>query len=444
MREHFVAPAFRHKAKQTEMPITNTTKAPHEPEKKVVVMMTDMVGYSSKTSAMSPEELKKFIVDYHYTLRNVVITPENQPVELEPSAGDGALVIFKQGQYDNEATICTRAVQTAIKVAQAITDQKIHATRMGLFLGTIVEADLFGKSTKFSTCFAVAKRLEELCEHFGTTLLMDREVARKQQQDQNYLVNIGKFSITSVPHPMNVYSVYKPGINGCPKDIDEQGLEQFINKKNEAMDDFSGNILAKILPNFPKARAKLMEAQAMFTALTGQQNQAVFRILEYIREYPYPNASFNACGMMLTEKKRDILGDRLYHLSKQLLRAMDYKIYHALIVDTSWEQKFKLQWHNKGDTIISIDDPPNGVYYLDSGIVTVLDRDENILATMEEGAIFGEIAYFDDQQKRTATVIAKSDVVVRKISTTDLHNLPIIMELFGRIAKARQKDMADR
>ncbi len=393
---------------------------------------------------MSPEQLKKFIISYHHALKDAVIIPENQPIELEPSAGDGALIIFKQGAQDNEETICTRAVQTAIRIAQAIAAKKLPATRVGLFLGTIIEADLLGKSTKFSTCFAVAKRLEELCEHFGTTLLMDREVARKQQQDNEYLVNIGKFSITSIPHPMNVYSIYKPGINGCPQDIDRQGLQKFIAKKNEAMDDFSGNILLKKLPDFPRARTKLIEAQAMFTTLTEQPNQAISRILEYIRENPYPSTNFNTYGMMLTEKKRDFIGDRLYHLPKQLLRAMDYNVYHALIVDTSWEQKFKLQWYNKGDVIISIDDPPNGVYYLDSGVVTVLDRNENILSTMEEGSIFGEIAYFDDQQKRTATVIAKSDVVTRKISTDDFRNLPIIMELFRKIAKTRQNNTTSK
>ncbi len=420
------------------------TKEHHESNKKVMIMMTDMVGYSSKTATMSPEQLQKFIINYHHTLKNTVDIPENQPVELEPSAGDGALIVFKQGAQDDEATICTRAVQTAINIAQAIATEKLPATRIGLFLGTIIEADLLGKSTKFSTCFAVAKRLEELCEHFGTTLLMDREVARKQQRDNEYLVNIGKFSITSIPHPMNAYSIYKPGINGCPQDIDRQELQKFIKKKNEAMDDFSGNILSETLPDFPKARTKLIEAQAIFTTLTGQPNKAVSRILEYIRENPYPSANFNTYGMMLTEKKRDIIGDRLYHLSKQLLRAMDYNIYHALIVDTSWEQQFKLQWYNKGDVIISIDDPPNGVYYLDSGVVTVLDRNENILSTMEEGSIFGEIAYFDDQQKRTATVIAESSVVTRKISTDDFRNLPIIMELFRRIAKTRRNNTTDK
>ncbi|WP_163340471.1 cyclic nucleotide-binding domain-containing protein [Desulfopila sp. IMCC35008] len=415
----------------------------HNPEQKVVVMMTDMVGYSQLTSAMCPEELKNFIIAYHHSLRDIIVTPENQPVDLEPSAGDGALIVFKKNPGDTDATISTRAVQTAIKLASAISQNHIPPTRMGIFLGNIIEAELFGKTAKFSTCFAIANRLEELCGHFGTTMLMDREVARKQQGEDDYLVSIGKFSLSSVLHPMNAYSVYKPGINNCPIDTDEEKLREFIARKNEAMDHFSGNLLEGILPDFPKVRTKLVEAQAMFTELTGKEDKAIFRILEYIREIPYPDSSFNARGMMLTEKKRDTLGDRLYHLSKQLLKAMDYDVFHTLIEDTQWEQMFKLEWHNKGSAIINIGDPPDGIYYLDYGTAKTYNQAGELLSTMQGGDIFGEMAYFGNEQKRTATVIADSDVVVRRITTKNFRKLPIVIEIFRRIAEARKKELAD-
>lgn len=414
----------------------------HNPEQKVVVMMTDMVGYSQLTSAMCPEELKNFIIAYHHTLRDIIVTPENEPVDMEPSAGDGALIVFKKKPGDTDATICTRAVQTSVKLAAAISQNHIPPTRMGIFLGSIIEAELFGKTAKFSTCFAIANRLEELCGHFGTTMLMDREVARKQQGEDDFLVSIGKFSLSSVLHPMNAYSVYKPGINNCPIDTDEVKLREFIARKNEAMDYFSGNLLEGILPDFPKVRTKLVEAQALFTDLTGKEDKAIFRILEYIREIPYPDSSFNARGMMLTEKKRDTLGDRLYHLSKQLLKAMDYDVFHTLIEDTQWEQMFKLEWHNKGSAIINIGDPPDGIYYLDYGTAKTYNQDGELLSTMQGGDIFGEMAYFGNEQKRTATVIADSDVVVRRITTGNFRKLPMVIEIFRRIAESRKKELA--
>lgn len=411
----------------------------HNSAQNVAILMSDMAQYSQRTSAMCPEELKDFIIDYHYKLVDLVDTPENNPVDVEPSGGDGSLIVFKKRFSENDRTICTRAVQTAIRISKAIEAGKIQPTRMGIYLGKIIEAELCGKIAKFSTCFAVANRLEELCGHFGTTLLMDREVARNQDEDQQYLVSIGKFSLTSVLHPMNVYSIYKPGIHGCPHDVNDAQLLQFIGMKNEAMELFSGNLLKGILPDFPEVRERLIDAQSFFVEMTGNEDLATARILEYIRETPYPAGDFNNRGMMLMEKKRDSLGDRLVHLSGKLMKAMNHDIYHALIVDTSWERHFKLEWHSKGSTIIQIGDTPDGIYYLDTGTAKTYNSDNKLLSIIEEGDIFGEMAYFGSEQKRTATVIADSNVVVRKISTNDFSKLPVIIEIFRRIAQERRK-----
>ncbi|MFV0437455.1 MAG: cyclic nucleotide-binding domain-containing protein [Desulfopila sp.] len=388
---------------------------------------------------MSPEELRDFIIRYHSKLVAIVDIPENHPVDFESSAGDGSLVVFRKGEGEDDKIICTRAVQTALTFAYAIENRKIQPTRIGLYLGRIIEANLYGKATKFSTCFAVANRLEELCGYFGTTFLMDREVARNQLKDQEYLVIIGKFSLSSVKHPMNAYSIYKPGLHNCPLDVDENRLHRFIQMKNEAMDLFSGNLQKGILPNFPAVREQLLETQKFFVDMTGHNDPATARILEYISETPYPACDFNNRGMMLMEKKRDSLGDRILYLSAKLLKAMNYEMYHALIVDTSWEQLFKLEWHSKGATIIRIDDPPDGIYYLDTGVAKTYGRDNQLLSVIHEGDIFGEMAYFGGETRRTATVVADTDIVVRKISTEDFASQPLIVEIFRRIARQRQR-----
>jgi len=423
--------------------ITGTMQQPlsthHDSAQNVAILMSDMAQYSQRTSSMCPETLRDFIIDYHYKLVDLVDTPDNNPVDIEPSGGDGSLIIFKKRFGEEDRTICTRAVQTAIDVAKAIEAGKIQPTRMGIYLGKIVEAEICGKMAKFSTCFAVANRLEELCGHFGTAFLMDREVARNQDKDQEYLVSIGKFSLTSVLHPMNVFSMYKPGIHNIPKDVNAQQLHHFIQMKNRAMELFSGNLMKGILPDFPAVREQLIDAQSFFVEMTGKEDLATARILEYIRETPYPAGDFNSRGMLLMEKKRDSLGDRLVYLSGKLLKAMNHDIYHALIVDTAWEQFFKLEWHSKGSTIIRIGDAPDGIYYLDTGIAKTYNSDHKLLSVMEEGDIFGEMAYFGSEQKRTATVVADSDVVVRKISTNDFSRLPVIIEIFKRIAEERKK-----
>ena len=236
---------------------------------------------------------------------------------------------------------------------------------------------------------------------------------------------------------------YKTGIQNCPKEVAEGELQKFIRMKNEAMEHFSGNLLLGVEPDFPRVREELLVAQKYFKELTGSEDVGTERILEYIRETPFPAVDFDRQGMKLMEKKRDSLGERLFHLSKELLRAMNSSFYQALVVDTEWERDFKLEWCKKGDIIIEIDSVPDGIYYLDSGTTVALNGKGEQLAAMEAGTIFGEMAYFGEEQKRTATVVAKTDVVLRRISTEDFKKLPVIIEIFERIAKARQREIAE-
>lgn len=417
----------------------NITK--NGPEREVVILMTDMVRYARKSSGMTPEEIRDFLIDYHGSIHDIIHREENLPLEIEPSAGDGCLVIFDKLPGEDRAGICTRALKVALRMAEAIADGSLAPTRMGILLGPITEAQLGTRMSKFGASFAVANRLEELCGHFGTDLLMDREVARYQKGFGNHLVTIAKVSLTSVLHPMNIFTLYKPGIQNCPKEVGEAELQKFIRMKNEAMEFFTGNLLLGVEPDFPRVREELLVVQNYFKELTGREDVGTERILEYIRETPFPADDFNQRGMKLMEKKRDSLGERLFHLSKELLRAMNPNFYHALVVDTEWERYFKLEWCKKGDTIVKINTVPDGVYYLDSGTAIALNGKGESLTTIQAGTIFGEMAYFGKEQKRTATVVAKTDAVLRRISTEDFKKLPVIIDIFERIARARQREI---
>ncbi len=408
-------------------------------EREVVILMTDMVGYSRKTAAMVPEEIKDFLIDYHGNIHTLVNWVESQPLEIEPSAGDGSLVIFDKRPGEDRSGVCTRALRAVVRVTKAVSDGLLPPTRMGLLLGVITEAKLGTRIAKFGSSFAVANRLEELCGHFGTNLMMDREVARYQKGFDDSILTIAKVSLTSVLHPMNISTLCMPGIQSYPAGVDEEKLLRFVKMKNEAMEHFSGNRYLGIAPDFPKAREILLGVQNFFVELTGRADLGTDRILEYIRETPAPSADFDRLGMKLLEKSRDSLGDRIFHLSKQLLKALNLEFYHALVVDTEWERYFRLEWSKKGETIILIGGAPDGVYYLDSGVVETLNAEGELLAEMEAGSVFGEMAYFGTEKKRTATVVAKTDVVLRKISTDDLKKLPIIVKIFERIAIARKE-----
>lgn len=408
------------------------------PEREVVILMSDMVGYSQATAHMRPDEVRDFIIRYHKAIGQLVGRPEAEPVEIEPLAGDGALMVFDLLPGEGRSAVCCRALRAAVRVAHAVAKGQLPPTRMGLYLGDIIEASLGARKVKFGSSFAVATRLEELCDYFGTCLLMDREVAHSQNGDSRYLVRVGKVMLRSFSHPVHVYSVYEPGLQNLPADVDREMLVRYIRLRNEAMEYFCGNSSLGIRPDFPRVREMMADAQVMFVEMTGREDKSTDRILEYIRETPLPDEQFFTNGMTLSEKKRDPMGSKLFHLSSELLKAMNHEFYHALVVDTGWEKHFKLEWRKKGENIITIHDVPDGVYFIDRGEVVTLNENGEEIAILSAGTIFGEMAYFSKEKRRTATVIANTDVVIRRISSEDFQKLPVIMKIFERIAMARR------
>ena len=411
----------------------------HSPKKEVVILLTDMVRYSVWTSAMIPEEIRDFTIGYHQDIRDLIMEDGDDPIEIEPLAGDGALVIFDRRGNEGRAEMCSRVVAAVERMARAIDSGKLPATRMGIYLGDIIQAKLGEKVLKFGSSFAVASRLEDLCGYFGTSFLMDFEVARcRDAAETRFLVSIGRLTLHGLPSPLNVYTVYKPGINGCPADVDETRLLEFIRIKNRAMELFCSDGSGGMVPDFPMVREKLLQAQKCFLDLTGRKDLATERVLEYIRENPTPACDFSDQGMKLASRRRDSLGVRISRLSQQLLRALDIESYHALVVDTEWERYFVLEWKKKGEIIVKVNEEPDGIYYIDSGEAETFDDQGCLLATLVEGDIFGEMAYFSPTGKRNATVVAKTNMVVRKISSADFQKLPVIDKIFKRIARGRR------
>lgn len=409
-------------------------------EKKVVILLCDMIRYSQKTADMRPGEIRDFIVEYHRNLQEIINTGIDEYQEIQPSAGDGAIAIFERGRGENKSDVCGRALNAAINMSYAIEKGIIPPTRIGIFAGDIIEARISSKTMRFGASFSVASRLEELCGYFGTSFLMDREVAFWQTEEKKYLVSIGKVTPKNFHHPIHVFSVYKPGIHSCPKTIDLELLFEFIEEKNQAVELFCGNRLQGIRPDFPLAREKLNKAQKLFVSMTGKKDMASERLLEYIRNNPLPSDEFRKVGMKIRETTGDPLGIRLLHLSNELLKAMDVDFYHTLVVDTDWEQSFKLVWKKKGEVIVKINDPPNGIYYIDYGTVNVLEKGGNIVTTLTAGNVFGEMAYFSEKGRRNATITASTDVVLRRISGEEFSKLPVIKKIFRRIASKRDDE----
>ena len=412
-------------------------KKKDNPEREVAILLTDMKQYAKLTSHMTTRQIRDYIIDYQNFLQTIVMKGEKSGQAFEPFAGDSSITTFENRPGEDSKKKCKRALKVAIDIAKAVENQQIPFTRIGIFVGKIIEAQFEKHTLRFGNSFAAANRLEELCAYFGTTILMDRDIAWAQDEEREYLVSIGKITPKNFKHPIHVYSIYKPGIHQCPVDMNKKHLMEFIRLKNEGIEHFIGNAQKGIIPNFPLADEKLHQAASLFREATGVIDLATLRILDYLCEYPYPMDSFEQQGMTIDEKQSHFMGIRLLRLSQQLFKALDKEFYHALVENTYWDTYFRVEWRKKGEKVIRIGDERDGIYYLAKGKVRVEDIQGNILSQLSEGDIFGEMAYFSKDRKRNATVVAMTDIVVRKISTEDFEKSPILHKVFAEIAKRR-------
>ncbi|MFZ2445883.1 MAG: cyclic nucleotide-binding domain-containing protein [Syntrophobacteraceae bacterium] len=410
---------------------------PDNPARDVAVLLTDMEQYAKRIEHMAPEQIRDFIVGYHQTLQTMIMRGDGGAHEFEPASGDGAQAIFERRPGEGGKEKCRRALRVAVDIAKAVELRQLPFTRIGIFAGEIAEAQ-FGKfSLKFGRSFAAAARLESLCAYFGATILMDRDIAWAQDHDLKYIVSIAKVTPKNFDHPIHVYSIYKPGIHRCPDKISEQKLMEFIQLKNEGVERFLGNTRRNIAPNFPCAVAKLEKAIQLFHELTGETDMATLRILDYIRENPYPSDDFDAAGMKIDEKQGGSTGIRLLRLPRELFRAIDNEIYHALVEDTRWEKYFRIVWVKEGEAIIRTGDEPNGLYYLAKGKVGIEDEKGHLITQLSEGDVFGDLASLSKGKRWEANAVALTDVVLRVIATDDFDKSSVLRKLFAAIAEKR-------
>jgi class 3 adenylate cyclase len=412
-------------------------KKKDNPEREVAILLTDMKQYAKLTAHMTTRQIRDYIIDYQNFLQTIVMKGEKGTQAFEPFAGDASITTFENRPGEDGKKKCKRALKVAIEIAKAVENQQIPFTRIGIFVGKIIEAQFEKHTLRFGNSFAAANRLEELCAYFGTTILMDRDIAWAQDDEREYVVSIGKITPKNFKHPIHVYSIYRPGIHQCPADMNKKHLMEFIRLKNEGIEHFIGNAQRGIIPNFPLADEKLRQAASLFQEATGVIDLATLRILDYLRENPYPMDSFEQQGMTIDEKQSSSMGIRLLRMSQQLFKALDEEFYHALVENTHWDTYFRVEWRKKGEKIIRIGDQRDGIYYLAKGKVRVEDIHGSILSQLSEGDIFGEMAYFSKDGKRNATVVAMTDIVVRKISTEDFEKSPILHKVFAEIAKRR-------
>ena len=408
------------------------------PEKRVTLLLTDMVGFGQRTMGLEPRQVAEFLIAYRKNLEQLVRDGEQGAEHFEHVAGDATISVFENRTPDGDAERNRRAFQAAMNLLEGMASNGIPPVRIGLYSGKIIEAQCNNQMVRLGNSFTAASRLQGLCAYFGTSLLMGRDVARVQEAEKNYITAVGRITPKGLEHPIHMYTIYKPGINRCPCCVNHKKLLSYVEIKNKAIECFCGNAERGITPDFPMAREMLYQAGALFREMTGQDDTASERILDYIRNNGHPSPDFLTAGMKLKSKSGNApLGMQLFRLAQELIKALDREFYESFILSTDWEHCFRLEWRRKGEVVIERGTKPDGVYFLTEGEVSVVDAEGNLIALVREGDIFGEMAYFSMENVRNATVVANSDLVLYRIAEEDFVKFPAIKNLFQRIAQKR-------
>jgi class 3 adenylate cyclase len=411
---------------------------PEYPKTNSAVLLTDMVGFTKKTAKMNPIELKGFIVEYRKNLERIIKTGKDRPQFFEYVAGDATASVYDRIGSEREKGKNVRALRSALRIVTEIQNNIIPPTRIGLYSGHVIEARINDQVMRFGNSFSVASRLQGLCGYFGVSLLMDRVIGCAQKDEKKYVTAIGKIWPKGIDHPVHIFTIYKPGVHSCPYNVDKEKLYKYISLKNKAIELFHGNKLIHVKPDFHKAEEKLHQAAGLFREITGQHDLSTNRVLAYTRELTSPISEFYSKGMKFDEKQGvGYFGVKLLRLSGELLKSLDQDFYNTFFLNNEWESYFHLERWEKGEIIVEKGDEPEGIYFITQGEVNILDSDNEVIAVIKEGDVFGEIAYFTAGGKRTATVVSSADTILNRISGEDFQKFPVLQKLFERIAQKR-------
>jgi CRP-like cAMP-binding protein len=119
-----------------------------------------------------------------------------------------------------------------------------------------------------------------------------------------------------------------------------------------------------------------------------------------------------------------------------------------LIEGVAW----KRSWYGPNERIIEKEDLGNSLFFVEEGIVRVLGETEiegNVklapgFCDLQEGALFGDICLYDSH-KRTASVVAVTNVCVLEIQSSELSHYLDAHPAFGyQFLKELFKIMVDR
>ncbi len=222
---------------------TSSSGAPHTPDaerRQLTVMFIDMVGSTSLSGELDPEDLRDVVREYQKVCSDVIQRYDGHVAQL---LGDGLLVYFGfPSAHEDDAH---RAVRTGLGIVEAIGNLNIGleeekslrlAVRLGIHTGLVVVGEMGGEGRQEQLALGeapnVAARIQGLAE--PDTVVISADTYRLIQ---GYFAcdSLGEHDLKGVSEPVPVYRVLNP--SGAQNRLDitsPRGLTPLVGRESES------------------------------------------------------------------------------------------------------------------------------------------------------------------------------------------------------------------
>jgi adenylate cyclase len=181
---------------------------------KVVVLFSDIRGFTSLSETLTPEQVVQFLREYHSRMVQVIYKFGGT---IDKFIGDGIMVTF--GTPNPSSDDCERAILCAIEMEKELS--KFNLTRMdekknpiqqgiGIHFGEAISGNIGSENrleyTVIGDTVNLASRIESQCKELGFNLIFSDEFA--QQISSNHSIKkISTVTIRGKKEPISLFTI---------------------------------------------------------------------------------------------------------------------------------------------------------------------------------------------------------------------------------------------
>ncbi|HLE26417.1 MAG TPA: BREX system ATP-binding domain-containing protein, partial [Thermodesulfobacteriota bacterium] len=259
------------------IPIVSERKAPEAERRQLTVMFCDMVGSSTLSELLDPEELRDVMRNYQDVCSDVIRRHDGH---IAKYLGDGLLVYFGYPlAHEDDAQ---RAVRAGLEIVGAVRELPLHTRlqqplqiRIGIHTGLVVVGEMGAGDVREKMAVVgetpnIAARLQELAE---TNSVVVSSTTHRLIQGFFDGRELGPHTLKGFSQPMEVYQVlYESGVQSRFEVAVTKGLTPLVGREQE---------VELLLERWE--RVKEGEGQVVF--LIGEAGIGKSRLVQVLKEH---------------------------------------------------------------------------------------------------------------------------------------------------------------